>query len=210
MGLEDLVGKLRGVAKAGQFMKSLEVADLFVAALQADLSWLASDVKHGGLVFVAGATTGYTEAPCMVRHALDDSIPSISTVMKVLLQKISGAEPSVLEVSRLGTLADLRRAVCEVEACTVYSFSLLLKADVLEETCHDSTLLSECGVKEGVTLTLVKKRRLMVLTASADMTAKIFDSTTGECRRTLSGHVRLVQCAVFSPDGSLVLTASDD
>ena len=155
MGLEDLIGKLRGVAKAGQFMKSLEVADLFVAALQADLSWLASDVKHGGLLFVAGATTGYTEAPCMVRHAFGDSSASISTVMKVLLQKISGAEPSILELNPLGTLADLRKAVCQLEACTMYSFSLLLKADVLEETYHDSTFLCNCGVKEGVTLTLV-------------------------------------------------------
>ena len=164
-----------------------------IFALRIDFLWPASDGTRGGQVLVAGATSGYTEAPCMVRHAFDDSSPSISTVMKVLLQKISGAEPSVLEVSRLGTLADLRRAVCEVEACTVYSFSLLLKADVLEETCHDSTLLSECGVKEGVTLTLVKKRRLMVLTASADMTAKIFDGTTGECCLTLSCSM----CSVF-------------
>ena len=115
----------------------------------------------------------------MVRHTFGDSSPSISTVMKVFLQKMSGAEPSILEVNRLGTLADLRKAVCQLEACTVYSFSLLLKADVLEETYHDSTFLSKCVVKDGVTLTLVKQRRLKVLTASADRTAKIFDSSTG-------------------------------
>ena len=43
IGLEDLVGKLRGVSKAGQFMKSLEAAKHLVAALQADFSWPASD-----------------------------------------------------------------------------------------------------------------------------------------------------------------------
>ena len=43
IGLEDLVRKLRGVATAGEFMKSLEAAKHLVAALQADFSWPASD-----------------------------------------------------------------------------------------------------------------------------------------------------------------------
>ena len=53
-------------------MQRLEAAERLVAALQADFSWLASDVKRGGLVFVAGATTRYIEVACMVRQQLVD------------------------------------------------------------------------------------------------------------------------------------------
>merc|ERR1712217_142075 len=41
-------------------------------------------------------------------------------------------------------------------------------------------------------------------------TAKLWDSSTGECKQTLSGHTGYVSSAVFSADGSTVLTASDD
>merc|ERR1711977_730206 len=49
----------------------------------------------------------------------------------------------------------------------------------------------------------------LVLTASEDRTAKIFNLETGEVR-TLEGHTDGVTSAVFSVDGTLVLTASCD
>ena len=49
-----------------------------------------------------------------------------------------------------------------------------------------------------------------VLTVSADETAKIWNAATGECKLTLSGHTRRVYSAIFSPDGSSVLTGSGD
>merc|ERR1712129_309744 len=48
------------------------------------------------------------------------------------------------------------------------------------------------------------------LTASHDKIAKIWDSSTGECKQTFSGHASVVWSAVFSADGSSVLTASTD
>ena len=49
-----------------------------------------------------------------------------------------------------------------------------------------------------------------VLTASDDRTAKVWNVDTGECMKTLEGHDGRVMSAVFSADGSLVLTASED
>ena len=48
------------------------------------------------------------------------------------------------------------------------------------------------------------------LTASADTTARLWDAATGKQLHVLQGHERLLQTAVFSPDGKLVLTASAD
>ena len=58
----------------------------------------------------------------------------------------------------------------------------------------------------------------MIVTAQSDEeddeyrihTASIWDAATGECRRMLKGHTDNVTFASFSPDGSLVATASDD
>merc|ERR1712048_972123 len=59
--------------------------------------------------------------------------------------------------------------------------------------------LKSAGVCDGI-----------VLTADWDNTAKIFDSSTGECKLTLSGHDDMLNSAVFSADRSSVLTASFD
>ena len=48
------------------------------------------------------------------------------------------------------------------------------------------------------------------MTASDDGTAKIWDVASGEELQTLTGHGDWVNSAVFSPDGSQVVTASTD
>jgi len=49
-----------------------------------------------------------------------------------------------------------------------------------------------------------------VLTASSDGTARMFDTETGELLKTFKGHASKVSSAVFSPDGSKIVTASYD
>merc|ERR1712028_322773 len=86
---------------------------------------------------------------------------------------------------------------------------LILNNARLEDKMN-ATTLQEYGIKDGTTLTAIKRRRAFVLTASDDETAKIWDASTGECKQTLSGHSGYVFSAVFSADGSSVLTASKD
>ena len=50
----------------------------------------------------------------------------------------------------------------------------------------------------------------LILTASADGTARLWDTATGAQKAILKGHTALVLSAVFSPDGKLILTASTD
>lgn len=50
---------------------------------------------------------------------------------------------------------------------------------------------------------------MRILTASSDGTARLWDQN-GQPLATLKGHTGLVTSAVFSPDGTRILTASDD
>jgi WD40 repeat protein len=45
---------------------------------------------------------------------------------------------------------------------------------------------------------------------SLDKTARVWDATTGKSLATLSGHSKPVVAVAFSPDGSRIVTASDD
>jgi len=124
-------------------------------------------------------------------------------------QKISGAETSSLEVPCSATIASLFQAVCELEACDAGSIALLLGEEPLP-TIANGAVLSDCGVVDGTTLTLVRKTIRKILTASDDRTAKFWDRSTGKCYRTFSGHSLGIKSAVFSSDGSSILTASND
>jgi hypothetical protein len=50
----------------------------------------------------------------------------------------------------------------------------------------------------------------MIVTASADKTASVWDARTGENITVLKGHKDGIREAVFSPNGQSILTASED
>ena len=67
--------------------------------------------------------------------------------------------------------------------------------------------LTELGIVDGVSLTVVKRPSPRLLTAALDGTAKLWDTMTGECLRTFAGHSHHgISKAIFSFDGTLVLT----
>ncbi len=49
-----------------------------------------------------------------------------------------------------------------------------------------------------------------MLTASLDEAVKLWPAASGECLRTLEGHVECVTSAASSPEGQQVLTAAMD
>ena len=50
----------------------------------------------------------------------------------------------------------------------------------------------------------------LVVTASDDGTARLWEAASGRSLHTLKGHTDYVNGAVFCPDGKLVVTASID
>ena len=117
--------------------------------------------------------------------------------MKVALRSISGDERPSIEVLHNAKLSDLLMAVCDAGACPSGSCRMLFGQELLPAHANDA-LLSDYGIEDGANLTIIDKRIPKILTASDDNTAKIWDSATGECKQTLSGHSRLVRSAVFS------------
>ena len=127
--------------------------------------------------------------------------------MKISFTTLGGYLLSI-EVPRDATLADLMRVVSETKGYCPGSFSLFMGEDSLQ-VHPETTSLSEIGIGEGVSISIVQKR-ICFLTASGDRTAKIWDRMSGGCKLTLSGHSDIVTSAVFSVDESLILTASMD
>ena len=66
------------------------------------------------------------------------------------------------------------------------------------------------GHKNDVRSAVFSPDGKMVVTASWDDTAIIWDALTGEKLKVLIGHINNVRSAVFSPDGKRVVTASSD
>ena len=70
------------------------------------------------------------------------------------------------------------------------------------------TLLA--GHADGITAVAFAKSGTLVLTGSADATAKIWDAVSGAELRTFTGHTQEVTGVGFSPDGTQVITGSAD
>jgi len=132
-----------------------------------------------------------------------------STPIKLVVQKLGG-DPSPINVQQDITLGDLERVIAKAENLSDEVKIALVLGDQKLEACMKSLTLSQIGIREGATLTLFIEKTAQVLTASKDGTAKIWDTSTGECKRTLTGHHQHLTSAVFSADGSKVLTASWD
>ncbi|KAF8800169.1 WD40 repeat-like protein [Phlegmacium glaucopus] len=49
-----------------------------------------------------------------------------------------------------------------------------------------------------------------IVSISGDLTARIWNTTTGECEAELKGHSGPINSAVFSPDGLHIVSASSD
>ena len=79
------------------------------------------------------------------------------------------------------------------------SYNVVLQLVLNETPLQDNanaTTLEEHGIQDGTTLDMIKRSAPLVLTASNDATAKIWEATTGECKHTSSGCADYVLSAV--------------
>jgi len=63
---------------------------------------------------------------------------------------------------------------------------------------------------EIVTAAVFSPKDMIILTASKDTSAIIWNFTTGAQLLTLSGHKLAINCAIMSEDGNLCYTGSSD
>ena len=121
--------------------------------------------------------------------------------MKIFVQQLGAPEPLALDVDSQATLSDLKTLIRDAKDIgDNVVLQLVLNETPLQDNAN-ATTLEEYGIQDGTTLDMIKRSPPLVLTASKDKTAKIWDTTTGECKQTLSGHAEAVWSAVFSADG---------
>ena len=117
--------------------------------------------------------------------------------MRLLLQELSGVELSSIEVESGVSLADLRSATrASLSLDQEINFCLLIGERELHEDIGDLPF-ALLGVEDGAILVVVKRPAIQVLTTSEDGTAKIWNSSTGDCLLTLAGHAGSAISAMF-------------
>ncbi|CAE8735878.1 unnamed protein product [Polarella glacialis] len=85
---------------------------------------------------------------------------------------------------------------------------LLREGRLLRPESYQS--LTSAGLRNRAVVDVVRHRGLPVATASFDHTAKIWNTETGLCELTLSGHLDAVTCIAVAPDGLTMATSSHD
>jgi len=81
------------------------------------------------------------------------------TDIAILIQKIAGGDPSKVQVKSNATLQELAQAVATMEGCASRQISLIKEKDALP-THPGGELLSDHGIADGTTLTMVKVQNL--------------------------------------------------
>ena len=127
-------------------------------------------------------------------------------MINVSLKNLSGEELAGVEINSQASIAELFKTV---RGQSTARFALLLGGVSLQSYRYNTRLL-DCGISNDTTLTYVEACIRNVVTSAVDHTAKIWDSNTGECKLTLSGHTDIMRTAIVTPDESMVLTVSYD
>uniref|UniRef100_A0A7S4PV05 Ubiquitin-like domain-containing protein n=1 Tax=Alexandrium monilatum TaxID=311494 RepID=A0A7S4PV05_9DINO len=117
---------------------------------------------------------------------------------------LSGERLAEVSVRASSTVAGLTLAV--QEATGLKQLQLLAGSRPLA----GSETLAAAGLGQGASVGVVARRTPPVATGSADATARLWDSASGECSQVLRGHHRGLNSVAFSPDADRLASASAD
>eukprot|EP00933_Yihiella_yeosuensis_P059092 TRINITY_DN6000_c0_g6_i2.p1 TRINITY_DN6000_c0_g6~~TRINITY_DN6000_c0_g6_i2.p1 ORF type:complete len:576 (+),score=95.51 TRINITY_DN6000_c0_g6_i2:138-1865(+) len=101
----------------------------------------------------------------------------------------------------------LKKELADVTGVPPLAQQVSQKGEALKD---DSALLKDVGVEDGSLLVLSVQAGCLIVTASADKTARLWNLTTGTCAWTFAGHTDAVLGCSFAPSGASVVTASAD
>jgi len=131
--------------------------------------------------------------------------------VSIVARLISGEVLATLTLSHTDTMASVREAVeSSVDGDNNQRWRGPLKLLVCGNVVADTDRMTDVGLCDGSEVLVVFLQHFKVLTSSSDLTAKFFDTATGECVQTFHGHTDSVRAAAVSHDGTMVVTASFD
>jgi WD40 repeat protein len=89
-------------------------------------------------------------------------------------------------------------------------FSIISFLNTFFSLCQEPRLVLPIGHTDKINTALFSPDGKLVITASDDKTARIYEMSSGKELQVLVGHTGVINSAVFSFDGKLALTSSDD
>lgn len=202
-GASDLARRLRGLGerrKAREAIRQAEAAAKRQSRLRRQL--ILGTTLGVVLAFVAGVIA-FRE-----RRLLDDARKSRQLAEQRAAE--SEYEQYVAGIQSASyAFKEGRLDVCERTLLSLPERHRNWEWGYLMRQVHPETL-TLAGHTAGLRCARFSPDGLKALTVSDDMTAKIWDLTTGNELVTLRGHAKLLQYGEFSPDGERVITASSD
>eukprot|EP00931_Biecheleriopsis_adriatica_P101573 TRINITY_DN76689_c0_g1_i1.p1 TRINITY_DN76689_c0_g1~~TRINITY_DN76689_c0_g1_i1.p1 ORF type:complete len:317 (+),score=56.15 TRINITY_DN76689_c0_g1_i1:89-952(+) len=130
--------------------------------------------------------------------------------MKAYLLHLDGSRSEVEMYSGATVSALLNKVLKEEDLGSFMGIDLLF-GDTSLSSYPGSTGLTDCGLTDGVELTVVvKKSPIETRLAEDQRSIYVEDASTGDCKWTLVGHSGSVRTGVLSFDESLYLSASVD
>lgn len=121
---------------------------------------------------------------------------------------MTGEHFQTLRLRQSQTLADLHRAVVEIRPYFSCHVSVVWDS---RELAHDSTTsLEDAGLCHGSIVHVIWRKWRMLLSASEDCTARLWNIETGKCELQLGGHRGDVNSVAVSPCRLFAVTSCDD
>lgn len=119
---------------------------------------------------------------------------------------LTGDHLGVIKIHQSNTLAQLEHAILK-QSCGIEVASVRLLRGT--QCLPRSKSLQEAGLDDGCTVD-VYYRHSLVISGSADNTAKLWHATSGALMQELRGHTGEVLSVAFSPEADAVVTGSSD